>query len=80
MTLWLAAIVFICIFGGALLGVLAQSWLPRHHLEPESRGRDIFSSMPIQIFWLSALIHRTNSILIFAKNPQQKPLRRGRRL
>jgi hypothetical protein len=32
-----AAILFVCIFGGALLGMLLRAKLPKHHLEEESK-------------------------------------------
>lgn len=33
----IAVISFLCIFGGALLGMLIQGFLPEHHLKPESK-------------------------------------------
>jgi hypothetical protein len=33
----LAAIVFVCVFGGALFGMLLRTRLPQHHLSPESK-------------------------------------------
>jgi hypothetical protein len=33
----IAAIAFVCIFGGALLGMFLRSVLPEHHLNPESK-------------------------------------------
>ena len=32
-----AAILFVCVFGGALLGMLLRTKLPKHHLEDESK-------------------------------------------
>lgn len=32
-----AAILFVCVFGGALLGALLRAKLPKHHLEEESK-------------------------------------------
>lgn len=32
-----AAIVFACVFGGALLGMLIRSWLPEHHVSGDAR-------------------------------------------
>jgi Protein of unknown function (DUF4239) len=32
-----AAILFVCVFGGALLGMLLRAKLPKHHLEDESK-------------------------------------------
>lgn len=33
----IAAILFLCVFGGALLGVLLRAKLPKHHLEQDSK-------------------------------------------
>jgi hypothetical protein len=33
----IAAICFVCIFGGALLGMFSRTVLPEHHLNPESK-------------------------------------------
>jgi hypothetical protein len=36
-SLEIAAIAFVCIFGGALLGMFLRSALPEHHLNPDSK-------------------------------------------
>ena len=36
-TLQIAGITFVCIFGGALLGMFVRSVLPEHHLSADSR-------------------------------------------
>jgi hypothetical protein len=33
-----SCIVFACVFGGALLGMLLRNFLPEHHLDPDSRN------------------------------------------
>ena len=34
----ISCIVFACVFGGALLGMLLRNFLPEHHLDPDSRN------------------------------------------
>src|SRR5262249_1077543 len=36
-SLEIAGITFLCIFGGALLGMFSRTVLPEHHLNPESK-------------------------------------------
>jgi len=33
-----SGIVFACVFGGVLLGMVLQHFLPEHHLDPDSRS------------------------------------------
>ena len=36
-TIFTCAVIFAFVFGGALLGILLNSFLPKHHLSSESR-------------------------------------------
>ena len=36
-TLWISLFAFVCIFGGALLGLILRAFLPEHHLNADSK-------------------------------------------
>ena len=53
-SLEIAAITFLCIFGGALLGMFCRSVLPEHHLNPESKdvvkvGMGLIATMAVVV-------------------------------
>jgi hypothetical protein len=63
-SLEIAAICFVCIFGGALLGMFFRTVLPEHHLNPESKdvvkvGMGLIATMAALV--LSLLIASANS-------------------
>jgi len=62
--LTVSAVVFACVFGGALLGLLLRAVLPKHHLSPESKdvvklGMGVIATMSALV--LSLLIASAKS-------------------
>jgi hypothetical protein len=53
-TLAIGAIVFVCVFGGALLGMFLNAVLPKHHLASDSR--DVIKVATAMIATLAALV------------------------
>ena len=53
-TLSIAAIVFACVFGGALFGMFLGAVLPKHHLSPDAR--DVIKVAMAMIATLAALV------------------------
>ena len=63
-----SAVVFACVFGGALLGLLLRALLPEHHLGPESKdvvklGMGVIATMSALV--LSLLIASANRLLAY---------------